>query len=348
MFLIDKYKPINQTDAFFHRELLNLLDIMSKDEAIPHIIFYGPNGSGKKTIIKLFLEMLFDRSINNIRNTPYKVNGSGNKTTMENVKQSDYHIIIDPKNNNSDRYLIHDIVKEYSKRRTLNVFQTNRSFKVVLINNIDSMSYYAQTSLRRTMERYNDKCRFIMWCRSLSKVIKPLQSRCICIRIPSPSNTDMFKYVIDISVREGILLSMDKYADIIKKSNGNIKKALWELEFSRYSYELDTDYYSSMDKIVDMLLELSLNNITKKNGIRDILFNLMITNFEASAIMRDIIDAICKSSKISDLSKQKIVSTCAEYDYQLVKGRREIIQFDAMMTAIMHILNEEKQQLAKS
>ena len=61
------------------------------------------------------------------------------------------------------------------------------------------MSYYAQTSLRRTMERYNDKCRFMMWCKSLSKVIEPLQSRCICLRIPSPTDDELFRYIFKIS-----------------------------------------------------------------------------------------------------------------------------------------------------
>jgi replication factor C subunit 3/5 len=338
MLLIDKYRPISQEEMFFHKDLVDLLSVMSKDEAIPHIIFYGPDGSGKKTIIRLFLELLFDKSVHKVRDTSYKVVGSGNKITIEKVKQSNYHIVIDPKNNNFDRYLIHDIVKEYAKRRSLNIFKTKRAFKVVLINNLDGMSYYAQTALRRTMERYNDKCRFIMWCKSLSKVINPLQSRCICLRVPSPNNLELFQYIFKISVYEKILLELNQYAEIVARSEGNIKKALWDLEFYRFNYDFDTDYCESLDKIVVLILELKIENVIK---IRDIINNLTITNFDGATIMSDLIDALCVSDKISDSSKQQIVYESAEIEYQLVKGRRHIIQFDALITSVMRILYDE-------
>jgi DNA polymerase III delta prime subunit len=111
---------------------------MSKDEAIPHIIFYGPEGSGKKTMIRLFLEMLFDSSVHRTVDVAYKVSGSTSKNKVEKIKQSNYHIVINPKNNNYDRYLIHDIVKEYAKRKSLGAYKTDRSFKVVSINNLDN------------------------------------------------------------------------------------------------------------------------------------------------------------------------------------------------------------------
>jgi replication factor C subunit 3/5 len=311
---------------------------MSKDEAIPHIIFYGPDGSGKKTTIRLFLEMLFDVTVHKTRETPYKVVGSSNKTVLEKIKQSNYHITIDPKGTNFDRYLIHDVVKEYAKRGIINAFKTKRSFKIVLINNIDSMSHNPQASLRRTMERYNKNVRFILWCRSLSKVIKPLQSRCMCIRIPSPSDLELFGYIFKISIKENIKLTLDQYVKIIDRANGNIKIALWELDFCRFNYEMSTDYYESIDKIIKLILEPILSNVIK---IRDIIFTLMITNFTGTTIMRDLLDSLCINKSISSIAKQKILQECVEFEYQLVKGRREIIQFDGVITTVMRIIHQE-------
>lgn len=339
MFYTDKYTPQNIEDAFFHKELLNLLKIMSSDEEIPHIIFYGSEGSGKKTIIKLFLEMLFDKSVHKTKDTIYKVTGSGNKKTDEAVKQSNYHIVIKPNNNNSDRYLIHDIVKEYAKRKSLGVFQTNRNFKLVLINSIDNMSYYAQSSLRRTMERYNHNCRFVMWCRSLSKVIKPLQSRCICLRVKSPSDEELFRHILNISIKENINVGLEKYAEIISKSKGNIKSALWELQFLKFKYDMDTNYAQSINQIIKLILEKKLENV---QTIRNILHSLMITNVDDTTILRDIIDAISMSNNFSDNLKQQIIQVGAIYENQLVKGRREIIQFDAFITSACRFVFEEK------
>jgi replication factor C subunit 3/5 len=338
MFFIDKYKPTNKKEAFFHKQILELLEIMSKDDAIPHIIFYGPSGSGKKTLISIFLEMLFDKSVHRSRGVQYKVSGSGSKTSVEVVKQSNYHIVIEPKNNNFDRYVIHDIVKEYAKN--IGGFRTARSFKIVLINNIDNLSYYAQTSLRRTMEKYNEKCRFIMWCKSLSKVIKPLQSRCVCLRIPTPTDEELFQYIFKISVNEQMFLELEQYNTIITKSSGNIKTALWMLNMYKYDYyDTTTDYEIAIDEIVKLILELKIENIMT---IRTIVSSLKITTFEGSMIMKDIVDKLCFSDKLSDKAKFEIVQNAAEIEYQLIKGRREIIQFDTLVANVMKIYHNDK------
>ena len=182
--------------------------VMSKDESIPHIIFYGPEGSGKKTIINIFLELLYDKNVHNVTNTIYKVTGSGNTSKDVVIKQSNYHIVIEPNNNNFDRYLIQDVVKEYAKRMPLNVFSKHKAFKTVVINNVDNLSFYAQTSLRRTMELYSNTCRFIMWSCSLSKVIDPLISRSYCFQIASPKREELFDYIYHISVKENLQLDL--------------------------------------------------------------------------------------------------------------------------------------------
>ena len=133
MFFVDKYAPKKVKDAFFHKEELNKLKTMSKDDAIPHIIFYGPSGCGKKTTINIFLEMLYDEEVHNLVNSVYNVTGSGNNSTQVTIKQSNYHIVIEPNNNNFDRYLIQDVVKEYAKRVPLGVFTSQKFFKTVLI-----------------------------------------------------------------------------------------------------------------------------------------------------------------------------------------------------------------------
>lgn len=337
-FLIDKYRPTTVDQIFFHKELFDLMTIMSKDDSIANIIFYGPVGSGKKTLIKIFLQLLFDETINKTKEVNYKVTGSGNKVTNEKIKQSTYHIEINPKSNNSDRYLIHDVIKEYAKRRSLGIFKTYRPFKVVVINNIDNMSYYAQASLRRTMERYNDKCRFIMWCTSLSKVTKPLQSRCICLRVPTPQDIDLLNYLVIVSAKEQIYLDLDTYGEIIRRSNGNINNALWELEFYKHGYSLATNYDESISTIINLMISKDLYCVAE---IRNIIFNLMITNYEATTILRDLVNTLCLDNRITDRVKQKIVWETADFEYQLVKGRRRIHQFDAFVLTFMDILCRE-------
>ena len=61
------------------------------------------------------------------------------------------------------------------------------SSKVVVLNEVDSLSRNAQAGLRRTMEKYTGSCRLILCCENSGRIIPPIRSRCLCIRIAAPT-----------------------------------------------------------------------------------------------------------------------------------------------------------------
>ena len=70
----------------------------------------------------------------------------------------------------------------------LKVFHTFlHSSKVVVLNEVDSLSRNAQAGLRRTMEKYTGSCRLILCCENSGRIIPPIRSRCLCIRIAAPT-----------------------------------------------------------------------------------------------------------------------------------------------------------------
>ena len=85
---IDELKDVYESNSwemnldpkkcFFHKNIFKKLKKISEDDGMPHIIFYGNPGSGKKTMINLFLEMIFDKSIYKLDNSKYTVISSGN------------------------------------------------------------------------------------------------------------------------------------------------------------------------------------------------------------------------------------------------------------------------------
>jgi replication factor C subunit 3/5 len=64
---------------------------------------------------------------------------------------------------------------------------------VLVLNEVDSLSREAQHSLRRTMEKYSSACRLIMVCSNVSKVMEAVRSRCLAIRVPAPSTSEVRK-----------------------------------------------------------------------------------------------------------------------------------------------------------
>jgi replication factor C subunit 3/5 len=376
-FLVDKYIPTNINDVleedfdkfidydkinpenlwlygsnphkcYFHKDIFKKLEKISKDDSLPHIIFYGNPGTGKKTLINIFLEMIFDNSIYKLDDSKYTIMSSGNNESEVIIKQSDHHIIIEPNNTNFDRYLIQEIVKEYAKKYPLCIFEKSRKFKAVQINYLDNLSYYAQTSLRRTIEKYSKTCRFIMWCYSLSKVIEPLRSRCLCIHIPTQTDEQLYKWMYNICCLEKIKIKPNIIESILSKSNGNLKSILWKLDLYRYNNKIYNSYEEGINRIISEIINIKNNkaidptypiNIPK---IREYIYKMYVTNISLNIIIKDILKSILFHNK--DINKQQIndiINSASEFEYRLSKKRRDIIHLEAFVINIIFILSKK-------
>jgi replication factor C subunit 3/5 len=348
----DKIKPedlwlygSNPHKCFFHKDIFKKLEKISKDDSLPHIIFYGNPGTGKKTLINIFLEMIFDNSIYKLDDSKYTIMSSGNNESEVIIKQSDHHIIIEPNNTNFDRYLIQEIVKEYAKKYPLCIFEKSRKFKAVQINYLDNLSYYAQTSLRRTIEKYSKTCRFIMWCYSLSKVIEPLRSRCLCIHIPTQTDEQLYKWMYNICCLEKIKIKSNIINSILSKSNGNLKSILWKLDLYRYNNKIYNSYEEGINRIISEIINIKNNKIIDPlfpiniPKIREYIYKMYVTNISLNIIIKDILKSILFHNK--DITKQQIndiIDSASEFEYRLSKKRRDIIHLEAFVINIIFIL----------
>ena len=344
MFFVNKYRPKNGEETYsFHKDIIKKLKIISKDNSMPHIIFYGPEGSGKKTIINMFLKMIFDDEyINDTKECIYKVSSSGNTTKEQIIKQSNHHIVIVPKKNNFDRYIIQDVVKKYARRRPISAFIKKKPFKVVVINNVDDLSSSTQDSLRRTMEIFSDRCRFIMWSRSLSNVLKPLQSRCLLFRVPSPTKSELFNLICEIAALEKIDNKLEVCNTILNKSHGNTKTALWLLQLYKHKKDISKTNLTSYDNAIHYIINKMMLYKNTKNiiEIRTIIYDVLITNITGTTIIKDLVDKLILHPKIPNKCKIQIPEIAAECECNLVQGRREIMHLDLFVISVMALLDE--------
>lgn len=345
MFLIDKYKPENVYDSFFNNDIINELLVMASHDNMPHIIFFGPQNSGKQVIIDLLLKFIYGENCKT-KKANYEITSSSNKKTIETITQSEYHIEITPKGTNYDKYLIQEIVNKYAKNETttLQSFQKNKTnaYKIIVINNVDNLSTLAQMALRRTIEVHSNNCRFILKTNSLSKIIKELQSRCVKFRVPIPNKDEMTTYLMNIIIYEKINLKLENVATIVNHCKGDIKECLWIIE----KYRVDkicvekiynNDYRTSIKAIVNMVL-------TNKDDIKDvrkIIHDLFITNYPKTVILTDIIELLVANDKINISKATEILNLGTDIEFRLNKGRRDIIHFDYFIQSLFHLIHSK-------
>jgi replication factor C subunit 3/5 len=62
---------------------------------------------------------------------------------------------------------------------------------VVVIHEADALSRDAQSALRRTMEKYMSNMRLILCATSTSRIIAPIRSRCLLMRVGAPNEDEV-------------------------------------------------------------------------------------------------------------------------------------------------------------
>ena len=354
MFLIDKYDINDPWDVVYnfniYKRLLKLDSLNSwyckdlekeKDfDNLPNILIHGKEGSGKKSIVKLFLRRIFGENLKKM-NVKYVISGYGSTNIEVNLPQSLHHIEIFPHGTGLDKYLVQEVIKEYASKNVL-TFNNKRSFKVIWIHNIDEMSYYAQTALRCTMEKYCKSCKFILTSMQLSKIIEPLRSRCLQIRVPLPNYHDIMRVLMNISYKENKFLSLKDYNEIILRSKNNIKLAIQFLEMKFYDISLDATWKNDLKDIIKILNKSIKKNITEQSisRIREILYKIFITNIDGTLIIRELLDQMLLNLKNQDLS-YKIIDICTNYENSLAKGKRTIIHLEAFIFSILDLIFKE-------
>merc|ERR1719262_2033419 len=186
----------------YQPELSSRLARMAAGGNQPHMLFTGPCGAGKSTRVHAYLRELYGPGVESIKVETKSVapNPSSPSTTVDiQVVVSNYHLQLTPSDvGNKDRAVVMQLIKEVASHPPLG----GHTFKIVVIDEAGSLSHEAQAALRRTMERYMKTCRIILTCESASKIIPPLRSRCLAIRVGAPSVEEMQQVLCKVGTME--------------------------------------------------------------------------------------------------------------------------------------------------
>lgn len=78
-------------------------------------------------------------------------------------------------------------------------------------------------------------------------------------------------------------------------------------------------------------------NLSNYSMIRNIMYNIMITNISGSSIIQTIMLELCKKT-ISDKQKKEIINIATKYEHNISIGRRDIIHLDGFIVNVIQVL----------
>ena len=195
------------------------------------------------------------------------------------------------------------------------------------------------------MEKYADTCKFIFICDQLSKIIEPLRSRCLLIRVPLPSDVQIIETITQISLLENIKLEKNDYKYILDNCESKVNNAIWLLEMKKFNVPNTHSWKLVIDSMVNILIETDeLNNkvITEfiKN-IREYFYILFITNIDVKKILTSLMVSIIE--KVDNIIlKHEIIEIISKYELRISQGTRHIVHLEAMMIDVLTFLYKSK------
>jgi replication factor C subunit 3/5 len=158
---VEKYRPSNLANVLSQPHVTETLKKFIENKRLPHMIFYGPAGTGKTSSIVSCAKEIYGK---------------------------DYDMMVLELNASDDRGI--NTVREQVKDFSSNCQFFTKGIMLVILDEADAMTFDAQFALRRIIENYSNNVRFCLICNYISKIIIPVQSRCVLFRF-YPLNNDI-------------------------------------------------------------------------------------------------------------------------------------------------------------
>ena len=296
--MLDKYRPLSLSEVDHNHKVSSQLLQFCKTSNIPHMIVYGPQQSGKKTFIKLFLKEKYGNSVTNLRKCFIEITPNNTKILFE-YFSSKYHFYIKMKDYNVyDRIIIQTLIKDISK--TKNILCDHH---IIVIDNAEKLNTDAQQSLLRTMEKHMNNCRFILLVDSEYNLIEPLSSRCMYLRLRQPSNYEINKILQKIIKNENITIKNENIEKIPSLCDNKISMSINFLEFLIFRNLLNKNIqecYYEYDKTQKAIVELidmlyKKNTINNFEAVNELLNDVIIYSTDPYNIMKRLFQGILKN-----------------------------------------------------
>ncbi|PAV60587.1 hypothetical protein WR25_14059 [Diploscapter pachys] len=338
---VDKYRPREIGKLDYNNDLTEVLKSIVAREDFPHLLVYGPSGAGKKTRINCILKELYGSGVERTTLVTKTFTTPSNRKLDLQTVNSNYHIELAPGDvGNYDRIVVQDVIKEMAQFSQIDS-EKQKPFKVVVLHEVDTLTRDAQHALRRTMEKYSRTCRLILSCESLSRVIDPLRSRCMAVRVSAPPTEEIESILERVVKKEKYDVTPKLLMEISEKSYGNLRRALLmtetlaarEQKLKEGMTIVEPDWELYLRETAGMILKTQNNETLLKvrERLYEVLSRCIPSNIIFSTLIRELLPACRPEAKV------EVIHLAAEYQHRLCKGSKAIFHLEAFVAAFMEL-----------
>ena len=328
---VEKYRPKTIEDIAHQDEAVKVLrNLIKNPAAFPNLLFYGKPGTGKTSAILAVARQLF---------------GNLYKERVLELNASDERGI----------QVVREKVKTFSQLACSTTLRSDGkfapAFKLVILDEADSMTTAAQSALRRTMEKQTKNTRFCLICNYVSRIIDPITSRCMKFRFESLPKKVMVTHLEKIAASEKQIKVADEevYREIIRVTEGDMRKSITLLQSaSRFSEEITVDVISELagvvpDDVIDKLLNATKQS--KFSQLQTSVSDVILDGYPANQVLGQVAKKCLEDPFYTDFEKAKIFERMGVIDHRLNQGANEYLQLLDLATTLLHVSHQNDEAM---
>jgi len=313
---IEKYRPKHINDIISHDQNIETIKKLLLCESLPHLLFYGSPGTGKTSTIMAIAKQIYG---DNIRLMVMKLDAS------------------DDRGINSVR----DEIKGFAEKSNMFI----KGVRLIILDEVDSMTFDAQFALRRIIEKYSSTIRFCLICNYENKIISAIRSRCANFRFSNIDIKHISIKIKQIANAENIIINDDIIETISYLAKGDLRKAINLFQSSviksvpitsQLCYEIaGIPNNIEINNIISILINNNINfNIAYKN-----IKNYITSNgYSLSHILNELILVIINDTNILNNS-YNIISDLSDLENMVTKSTFDDIYISCLVSIFKKLNN---------
>jgi replication factor C small subunit len=305
---VEKYRPETLDEIVGQEDIVERLQSYVRRDDLPHLLFSGRAGVGKTTAATCIAREVY---------------GEDWRENFLELNASDERGI--------------DVVRDRIKNFARASFG-GYDYRIIFLDEADSLTQDAQSALRRTMEQFSSNTRFVLSCNYSSQIIDPIQSRCAVFRfapLPDEAVAERLRYIAE---REGIEVTEEGIDALVYAADGDMRGAINGLQAAAVTGDVvdETAVYTitatARPEEVESMVESALEG--EFAAARAILDDLLT---EKGLSGGDVVDQLHRSVwdfDIPDRDAARLLDRIGECDYRITEGANERVQLEALLASL--------------
>ena len=218
------------------------------------------------------------------------------------------------------------------------------ALKLVILDEADSMTSFAQSALRRTMEKESKTTRFCLICNYVSRIIQPIASRCSIFRFKQLDSELVLTKLKQIASNEQVNVNDDVLKELIRLSEGDLRRSITLLQstamFKKGDEQVTIEDIHEVAGVIPLKYIEKFITICQSKSYDELskfTVDLIADGFSAGQFMNQLNDWVveCDEMLLNDKQKSMICQHLGLTDMRLLDGADEYLQILNIGSVVM-------------